>query len=309
VDIKLDTAIAPVLKRFSALMVSVTKNCYDTSVWIRALRCLDPCKNKNDSILYYKYTDLLEKVRKCAGKITDKIESLTDDVKKSKEVVEEMKAAVKDGKLLALQKNYDLISEENFTYTLEEFIADKDVHDITLKIIAEEPLRYNQPQTRTIKVKAITTGGIKVDFSTGAFINFGNNEFLGPDYYYKTIDTLNKQIIEAERTKNAMFSIGALAHFYIRSNSFIKPALSLGVSTTASFDAVNLHGGLSALIGKPGTTSRFVITAGITLREVSLLDKKYQLNTNYQGLPDAVPVSKNFPKTGGFFAITYNLFK
>jgi hypothetical protein len=304
-----DTALSPLFKQFAELLGSVVENCYDSTVWVRALRCLDPCKSKKDSIMYYGYLDSLEKMRKCIGKITAKIESISDDVKKTKLLVEEMKAAVKDGKLQILLKNYDLISEENFSYTLDEFIADKDVHDITVKILAEEPLRYNQPQNRTIKVKAITTGGIKVDFSTGAFVNFGNNEFLGPDYYYKTIDTVNKQIIEAERTKKAMFSIGALVHFYIRANWFVKPALSLGVSTTASFDAVNLHGGLSALIGKPGTTSRFVVTAGITLREVSLLDNRYQLNTNYQGLPDVVPESKNFPKAGGFFAITYNLFK
>ena len=296
--------------RLSKMLNQIIEICntYDTIGLVRSLKCLDPCKSKKDSILYYKNLDSLNKVRKCIKKITDKIESFNDDVKKAKQLVADMKTMEKEGKLQLIQKNYDLIAAENFNYTLDEFLADKDVHDITINVIAESPVGLNQPQSRVIKIKAITTGGIKIDFSTGAFINYGNNNFLGPDYYYKKIDSVNKQIIETERTKKAMFSIGALAHFYIRSNGYVKPALSLGVSTTASFETVNLHYGISALIGKPGKPSRFVISAGGTLREVSLLDKRYQLNTNYKDLPDTVPVSKNFPKGGGFFAVTYNLF-
>jgi hypothetical protein len=250
----------------------------------------------------------LDVIRQCILKYSKKIDTIKEDITKAKKVLEEMKTAEKEGKLLAVQKNYDLISEANYNYVVDEFLADKDVHDITIKVLADSPVPFDQPQNRVIKIKAITTGGIKVDFSTGPFMSWGNNDFLGPEYYYKKIDSVNKQVIEAERSKKAMFSVGALAHFYIRSNCFFKPALSLGVSTTASFETVNLHTGISLLMGKPGKPSRMVLSFGMTLREVSLLDQRYQVNTTYSDLPDVVPVSKNFPKPGCFFAITYNFF-
>lgn len=277
--------------------------CYDTAQLARKLDCLK-CSDKN----YNVYLDSLNFIRECVVMYEQKIESLKVVSAMANKLVTEMRSDDIEKKLTAMQKDYDLITVENYNYTVDAFIADHDVHDVTISIISPNPVGQDQPQNRFIHVKGITTCGVKVDFSTGVFFNWGNNEFLGPDYYYKTIDSVNKQVVEAERTKKTMFSLGALAHFYWRMNSSIVPALSVGVSTTSTFKTVNFHAGISALIGKPGSPNRLVLTGGVTLREVSLLDNRYQLNTSYTDLPDAVPTSENFPKYGGFFAITYNFF-
>lgn len=278
---------------------------YDTTEKYRKWICLDPCKNKKD---YYLLLDDILKVRKYFQSIESRIDDFNSDFEKAKTLVSDLKAIDKDGKVALLQKSYDQISYQNYNYIADEFIADKDVHDMTLKINSENPVGYNQPQTRTIKIKGLTTGGVKVDFSTGLFFNFGNEDFLGPDYYYEKIDSTNKQIQKGVKSKKSMLSIGALAHAYIRSTCFIKPALSLGISTTTSFESANIHYGVSALLGKAGKPNRIVITFGGTLREVDLLNQRYSLNTNYTDLPDTVPLSKFFPKSGWFFAITYNFF-
>lgn len=244
----------------------------------------------------------------CIAKIENYISGINANYDEAVESLKEMEKAFSDGKIDVVQNNYNLLVAENFQLELEPFKADKDIHEITFTAAgAEAPLVFGKPGKRTIKVNVITCGGWKIDYSAGAFFNFGSNKFLGPDYYYEHPTDSTKIIREAGRSKGGMFSIGALMHLSPRINSVLRPAFSVGVSTTSGFDAFNFHGGVSVIFGKPGKANRIILSGGITLREVDLLNSRYALNSERKDYPDAIPVSKNFPVTGGFIAITYNL--
>jgi hypothetical protein len=281
---------------------TLQKSCLsDTTRLLRCLLC-KTCKNAN----YKRILLSLDSSRKCAQQFELNINSIDKIVSKVKEAVEAMNKLKQDGKIDVAQNDYNILSEQNFSLTVDEFLAKNDVHEVVFTANAADPQPSNQLQKRTIKLTGITTGGMKVDFSIGALINFGSDEFLGPQYYYVTVNDSTKQIQQTVHANKAMLSVGALMHVYWRLYSWVKPALSWGVSTTTGFDQVNFHLGLSAIIGKPGTKNRLIISTGATLKESSILDSRYQLTTPYKGLPDDVPVSKTFPKSGWFFALTYN---
>jgi hypothetical protein len=199
---------------------------------------------------------------------------------------------------------------------LAPFVADKDVHEVTFVIDAGTPLALGSAMKRTIKINAVTRAkGVKawkIDYSTGVFFNVGSNAFLGPSYYFDTNEKdTTKTAREAPKSKKGMLSVGALLHVYPRWLGlfrFIKPAATVGVSTTTGFTAVNLHMGLSALIGSLGNASRLTLSAGWTAREVGLFDdSRHHINIPDKTYGDAVPTSPHFPVWGKFIAITYNL--
>lgn len=269
----------------------------------RVLRCLDSCKDKSFRALENKYLALFE----CLSDLKQYSNELSDYLKKAKASVGTMETAFVEGKIDEVQRNYNLLAQRNFELELDAFVADKDLHEITFTAGAGGPLPFGEQAKRTIKIKARTLGGLKIDYSTGAFYNWGSNNFLGPDYYYDTPTDSTKIIREGERTHNGLLSVGALMHISSRFNSYVRPALSLGVSTTSGFDALNFHAGFSLILGRPGKSNRIILSGGFTFKESSLLNNRYSLNVEGKDYPDAVPVSKNFPVRGGFISLTYNL--
>jgi hypothetical protein len=245
--------------------------------------------------------------KRCIRRIQSFIQGIRVDINEADAALKTMKTAIKDQRIYAVQQNYNMLERRNFELYIEPFVADKDKHVITFTAKADGPLEYGVPSTRTIKVNAVTYGGFKIDFSTGAFFNWGNNNFLGPKYFYEIPTDSTKIIREAGRTKSGLFSIGALMHVSYRTRSFLRPALSFGVSTTSGFNALNFHGGVSLILGKPGKANRVILSYGITLREVDLLSSGYTVNSEGKNFPVVIPVSKNFPVQGNFIALTYNL--
>ncbi|MEO8862652.1 MAG: hypothetical protein ABI358_14585, partial [Ginsengibacter sp.] len=136
--------------------------CHDTAQWVRKLDCLK-CNDKN----YYIYLDSLNIIRECVAIYAKKLESMKAVSAMADKLVTEMRSDDVAKKITTVQKDYDLITEENYNYTADAFIADYDVHNVTVSIISPNPVGQNQPQSRIIHLKGITTGGIKVDFSTG----------------------------------------------------------------------------------------------------------------------------------------------
>lgn len=257
-----------------------------------------------------KYRNLISEIRgksTCLNQIKKNIDLLENTVAKAEEALKAMTRVSEENKIDEIQKLYNLIVRENFQLESETFVAEKDIHQITFIAKAEEPLPFGSKQARTVKVTGITYGGVKLDYSTGAFFNWGSNRFLGPDYYYEMPTDSTQIIREGLRSKSGMLSIGALAHGSIRTKGYIRPAVSAGVSITSGFEVMNFHGGLSFIFGKPGQPNRLILSYGLTLRDVNLLSNTYVLNVEGQNYPDEVPTSKNFPIVGQFIAITYNL--
>lgn len=195
-----------------------------------------------------------------------------------------------------------------FTYTSEVMTAITDEVKFTLTIEPTEINTCDLNGKRIIVVKVKVKGGLKIDFSTGAFFNGGSNKFLGNTYYYRNIDENSRLITTAERGSRNMLSVGALMHFYRRSVKKVNLAGSVGVSTTANLSDLNFHIGPSVLLGRK---DRIAISAGLTLKSSPVLDRQLEVDKVYSKLqsPDEIPTVQAFPVAGYFFAITYNFSK
>jgi hypothetical protein len=265
------------------------------------------CGKDTCSEIYKKGSRENKLMAECISKLQDFAGGITTSITEAKASIKAMQTALDEGKILAVQTNYNLLVHQNFELELDIFKADKDVHEITFTAATDAPLAFGNPMKYTVKVNAITSGGWKIDYSTGAFLSWGSNKFLGPEYFFEKPTDTTKIIREAERTKRGLLSVGALLHVSPRILWPVRPAFSAGVSTSAGFDVLNFHGGISLIIGRAGKPNRIILTYGITLREVDLLNNRYALDVERKDYPDAVPVSKNFPVRGSFFALTYNI--
>jgi hypothetical protein len=231
-----------------------------------------------------------------------------EKVEKAKTLWTEIDKFREEGKLYMLVNDFRKVNKSNYTYYSEIVKMKKDEVKFTFDITSNEPLTCDKPNEEKFEVTLRTQGGAKVDFSTGVFFNFGNEDFLGREYYYKKVNGTESAIIAADAGKRVLFSLGALMHVYKRSPAKVKLGGSVGASTTTSFDAFNFHLGPTLILGD---NDRVCITAGLTLRETKLLDNRYKLDMNYttEGLPEAIPTVKKFPVTGTFVALTYNFSK
>jgi hypothetical protein len=233
---------------------------------------------------------------------------LQDDLKEAEDAIKQMYNYEKEDKPRILLKLFSLVSSGNlFRYTVILQKAKKDVTTFTFTVKPKELTTCSVIDKRVIEVKVETMGGIKVDFSTGVFVNVGDDDFLGRTYYYKNlIGDTTREILSAERPNRLMLSIGALAHIYARSSSKLKLAGSLGVSTTADFETLNFHAGPSLIFGKE---DRLILTGGLTMKTSALLDRQLEMSQPYhiKESPDEIPTVNVFPKTGLFIALTYNI--
>lgn len=210
-----------------------------------------------------------------------------------------------DNRIQILTNNYELINENNFSYTSDTIVVKKDELKLNIRIKAAKALACAGPERLVIEQTYRTVGGWKVDFSTGIFVNVGNEDFLGREIQYKSAPDSTISIESKDGGDRALLSIGALMHVYRRSGNNINWAISPGLSTSTAFDGLNFHLGGSFLYGKE---DRLVLTIGLTLRESRILDRNYSFGKVYQKseLPETPPTIKVFPKPGGVVSLTYN---
>jgi hypothetical protein len=231
--------------------------------------------------------------------------SLKAVVTKANESVTELKEFRDDNKIHDLVNNYNMINYSNFTYLSDPVKVKSDEVKFDIKITSDKPIPCNTQSMTCISETYKTKGGCKLDFSTGVFINWGNQDFLGRELQYKPVNDSVETIQSKDGGKRVLLSVGALMHIYYRSCGNVNFALSPGLSTTSAFDGLNFHLGGSVIFGGE---NRFVITGGVVLRESKILDKNYKLDTQYiiKSLPDSPPTIKVFPTCGWFFSLTYN---
>lgn len=237
----------------------------------------------------------------------DQAKEISDNLDKAAETVASMYTFEKDDNIHSILNAYSLLNSPNsFTYTANFTKAKKDKTTYTFTITPKDLNECTQVDKKVIEVELLTKGGLKIDFSTGAFVNFGSEDFLGRSFYYKNLTDSTRQIISAEREHRLMLSVGALMHFYKRSPTCVKIGGSLGVSTTADLSTLNFHVGPSLIFGNE---SRIILTGGLTLKTSSVLDRQLEMNKTYSKLesPDDIPLVNIFPKAGAFISITYNV--
>lgn len=225
----------------------------------------------------------------------------------TEKTLEDIKTFAKENKVEVLINNYNKLSELYFTYITKPVKPKKDEVEINIDITSDKlncvravPVNYNQ----TYQV----TGGIKVDFSTGIFFSRGKDDFIDKDLEYIPAPNDSATIRDKNVNNKTMLSLGALAHIYWRTDNWINLALSPGVSTTLDISTINLHLGVSALIGRE---NRAVITFGRVIRQSTVLREGYELNKPYlaKHMPEAPPTEKKFPAAAWFLSLTYNISK
>ncbi|MCF6130118.1 hypothetical protein L1S35_10560 [Flavobacterium sp. AS60] len=236
----------------------------------------------------------------------DLLKEIKANLEKAKASVNDMKKFEKEDKPYELLHLYDVLtSPATFEYDSEVITAKTDEIKYTITIEPTELNICNANGKKVIEVIVKVNGGFKIDFSSGAFLNSGSDDFLGNSYYYIKTDADHRKIVTADRGSRYLMSVGALMHFYWRTTSPVKLGGSIGVSTTAAVSDLLFHIGPSIFIGHK---NRVVISGGLTLKSSPILDQKLKTDVIYTNLetPDAVPTVNVFPKAGLFFSLTYN---
>lgn len=233
-------------------------------------------------------------------------EELTKTLEKAQTLLADLNKFRDEGKVFTLTDDIRKINITNYTFYSEEVEMKKDEVKFDITITANELLTCNRPNEEKFTVKLRTKGGVKLDFSTGLFFNFGSKKFLGQEFYYRPVDDKHTQIALVDAGKNIGLSLGALMHIYARSASDVKFGGVVGTSVSTGLDAMNFHVGPSLMFGDK---ERFCLSGGLTFREVKQLDKNYAAETSYEAvlLPENIPMVKIFPKVGWFISLTYNI--
>lgn len=220
----------------------------------------------------------------------------------------EAKFAVFKGEgIKSMMTNYALINRGNWTYFTPTSLVDKDELKFSIDIRAKDNL-VCAPAARSYFFTVKANSGLKADFSTGLFFNFGGNDYMDQSYRMDPVaNDPNSLIIVKNKAKNKIYSsVGALMHVYKRTDAGIKLAGSFGFSTK-DIERVNIHFGPSLLIGK---NNRMVVSIGPTIAKTALIDDTYTEGQVIPktGAPTTIP-TKNFTRWGYFFSVTYNLSK
>ncbi len=152
-------------------------------------------------------------------------------------------------------------------------------------------------------------GGLKVDFSVGPVVSFGNNA-KDCNYYFKAAAT--DTTLQSLQNKNSISpSMAAMMHFYSRSGRLGSVGGLFGVGAgLQSVEQINfnLYFGLSAVLGK---SEKIMINSGVSyLRVARLKEDQFKVGGSYR--PSKVNISdvtERVFKPSFFISISYNLTK
>ncbi len=237
----------------------------------------------------------------------DFIKARESEISNINQSLEKVKTFEEENLPEKLKTAYLMINERNFTVISPAFIA-KDVDEIKIDIsfAVKEPVPCKSSIADRTGGESITgrvVGGLKIDFSTGFWFNFGKTIF---DQSYR-LDSIpgnsdQSKIVKNKNQNHIIPSLGALMHVYCRTGRYCAPSLSLGMGI--SDDNLIYHLGVSMLFG---TNQRFVLSGGISLKQTQDLSSQYEAGQVIQnGVFTDVP-TEEFWKKGYFISFTYNL--
>lgn len=182
--------------------------------------------------------------------ITDKFNIIAPE-KKRTEIINK----INDG----ISRYNKIINAKYYVYTDAQQLDD-DMVTITpkLKNSKGEVLKEFTP------VKITTTGGLKVDFSSGYFLSF-----RGDDNYTNLYDTSGIIGLQKNESDDLRHAIGALINVYPRWASKFSPGFSVGISLPTDNARVGFCAGISALMLEK---NRLVLTAGVSYNRTKILN-------------------------------------
>lgn len=168
-------------------------------------------------------------------------------------------------------------------------IQNKDVISITFN-------NLKNPGIAPLQFDYLIQSGIKIDFSTGIFING-----LIDDEYYLKSDDQGAQRITSKDKGNYNLGFGILSHLYSRTGGRVNFGLTTGLLTDAAAN-LRLLGGGSILLG---SESRWVISGGAVFGKAKRLTNGYNVGDAFAGEEAEIPYTDKF-SAKWFVGITYN---
>lgn len=168
-------------------------------------------------------------------------------------------------------------------------IQNKDVVSITFN-------NLKNPSVAPLQFDYLIQRGVKIDFSTGIFING-----LIDDEYYLKSDDQGAQRITSKDKGNYNLGFGILSHLYSRTGGRVNFGLTTGLLTDAAAN-LRLLGGGSILLG---SESRWVISGGAVFGKAKRLTNGYNVGDTFAGDEAEIPYTDKF-STKWFVGITYN---
>jgi hypothetical protein len=254
--------------------------------------------NQIDSIIYYgKCNEVeLKKIKNFSEREMEIIMALNEIFEKVKDFKSSHQA-----ELIIIK--YKTFKVENYTYT-SDIIEIKNVDDIEFNI-SIKPKNWLPCDgiNKNLKLEMNVKGGFKMDFSTGAFINFGKK--LIENKYY--LDSSN--VIQQVKTSSSKIipSMGALVHMYYRTGHSLNVALSLGASLTTDFSLSNFHAGISFIkSNRDDFSKRLILSGGLTSRYLKDLNTAYKPGDKIDPAIGNDNILSGKFKCGGFVSLTYN---
>lgn len=160
--------------------------------------------------------------------------------------------------------------------------------------------------SETYTYKIWVKGGLKIDFSGGAFItSLFDTDYILTNSIDENGTPNGKQTITEQDTGNYDFGFGTVVNITPRFGSWIKPTINVGALFTTN-QKFQLITGAGIILGK---NERFIIHGGLTMGQASEIKNTYYADgtTQYQ-LGNNIPVDDKF-KFGHYFGVTYNFSK
>ncbi|MCF0068876.1 hypothetical protein LZD49_00245 [Dyadobacter sp. CY261] len=200
-------------------------------------------------------------------------------------------------------KLYDAINEQNFTITHQSHQFDDEATEVNF-VITGEPV---QNSVYSMSAKPINVPfslplkrGLKVDFSTGLFVNF----LPQSEYFFEQISQNTVKVGKRRDPNRYVPTIGYLFHFYSRGS---KLGGSLGASTGLDGKSLKYYIGISTMQGR---SQRVIITAGLAGTQLQVPVQSQSLGKEFNAAD--YPVTRAVSLTpawraGAFVSFTFNL--
>ncbi len=113
-------------------------------------------------------------------------------------------------------------------------------------------------------VRIKTSGGLKVDFSSGYLLSF-----RGDENYATLYDSSGIIGVQKNGSDHVKHAVGAMLNAYMRTGNDFNVGISFGISVPTDDKRIGFYGGLSALMLEK---HRLIISAGIAYNKISLLN-------------------------------------
>ena len=256
--------------------------------------------------LELRYSELLAKAK--AAKESDEVQA---SIQASLEAIEEANDLIEEDALLGLLNDVDFLFKElnnpnNFRVVAPPVQMDGDYVAYEVSIIPT-PTSALAAHRNPVNFKfAIPTkGGLKVDFSVGPVISFGN---CAKDEKYFLEETAPDMVTLRKRENNNWIvpGIAAMMHAYSRGS---KVGGMFGIGAGFQSDnkiEANLFFGGSIILGK---REKLMLSAGASILRVERLkDSEFVIDKEYNNTKiDLGNITEKVFKPSIFFSISYNL--